>query len=264
MKRIITAIIGLSIAAGFLSCRLVRSIVKPSLIKKAYIVNVIDGDTVELKGGRILRYIGIDTPELKRFEDGKWVPDIQTLAVEARQLNVKLVKNKLVDIQYDRVTHDRYNRLLGYVFVDDTFVNERLLENGLAFFMYFPPNVAHADRLLAAVKQAHLHDRGLWGEAKNNILTADLAYKAIGEAAVIEGIILNIKKTKKVTYLNFGHDYRTDFTGIIFQKCYPLFEGTLDIKGLQGKHVRITGIVKEYNGPEIIISSPEQIYVQPS
>jgi hypothetical protein len=67
---------------------------------------------------------------------------------------------------------------------------------------------------------------------------------------------------RKRTYLNFGADWRSDFTITIAPKDRRLFEADgIDPLIYQGKRVRVRGWLKSYNGPLIDATHPEQIEV---
>ena len=127
---------------------------------------VVDGDTIQLSTGEFVRYIGIDTPELRRREGARWVMDPQPMSQEAAALNRQLVQGKPVRLEYDVQTHDRYGRLLAYVYVSangkEMMVNGALLEAGMAQLLTIPPDVKYADRFRELVQQAREANRGLW------------------------------------------------------------------------------------------------------
>ena len=125
--------------------------------------HVIDGDTVELSDGRHVRYIGIDTPEVRRHEGTQWVVDPEPYAREATEANRRLVEGKPVRLEYDVETHDRYGRLLAYVYVGDVMVNAKLMEDGYAQPMTIPPNVKYVERFKQLASEARQQRRGLWG-----------------------------------------------------------------------------------------------------
>ena len=128
----------------------------------------VDGDTVELRDGRLLRYIGIDTPEVRRREAGRWVEDPEPFGRVAAEANRDLVDGRAVRLEYDVQRLDRYGRLLAYVYVtgpdgETVMVNEWLAQRGLAQPMTIPPNVKYADRFRRAADEARAANRGLWG-----------------------------------------------------------------------------------------------------
>lgn len=127
----------------------------------AKVVNVIDGDTIEVEfneGERALvRYIGVDTPE--RGRDG--LTD-ECYYQEATNKNKELVSGKEVRLEKDVSEIDQYGRLLRYVFVGEEFVNVTLLEGGFGEFVSYPPDVAKAKELSGAALAAEAKQLGLW------------------------------------------------------------------------------------------------------
>ncbi len=122
------------------------------------------GDTIRLKGGKTVRYIGIAAPPLQSR-----LPLLRQYGEEARDFNSKLVAGKTVQVEWDSQIRDQHNNLLGYVFLEDgTFVNEALAREGHAKAYPLPPNM----RLSAAIRKAELEARrqkkGLWKEEPDN------------------------------------------------------------------------------------------------
>lgn len=115
------------------------------------VTKVIDGDTIEIEGGKKVRYIGIDAPE-----------SYSCFSLESMLRNKELVEGKIIVLEKDVSETDRYNRLLRYVYVDDTFVNEILVKEGYAQVSTYPPDVKYQDKFLAAQKEARDNNRGLW------------------------------------------------------------------------------------------------------
>ena len=126
------------------------------------VYTVIDGDTIILTNARNVRYIGIDTPESRKRVRGEWVYDPEPYAVEAYNLNRRLVEGKKIRLEFDKEITDRYDRWLAYVFVDGKMVNEELLRYGYARVYAFAPNTKYLDSLTAAEKEAKENKRGLW------------------------------------------------------------------------------------------------------
>ncbi len=125
---------------------------------------IVDGDTIELTDGRLVRYIGIDAPELRRKDAaGRWVMDPAPFAQAATEENRRLVEGRELRLEYDVQTHDRYGRLLAYVYVGEVMVNEALIKAGFAHPLTIPPNVKYAERFRALAEDARRAHRGLWG-----------------------------------------------------------------------------------------------------
>lgn len=78
----------------------------------------------------------------------------------------------------------------------------------------------------------------------------------IGEYQKINGTITGIKESKKVTYINFDEDWKTDFTVLIDKKAWPLF-APYTLK--KGDNITVRGWVQDYYGPMIKINTPEAL-----
>jgi micrococcal nuclease len=86
----------------------------------AYVARVIDGDTLELNDERIVRLVGINTPERGR-----------PCYTEAKKMLEELIFSEvLLESAAEEV--DRYGRLLSYVYSDGVFVNVEMLRLGYA------------------------------------------------------------------------------------------------------------------------------------
>lgn len=133
-----------------------------TLPAQAVVRRVIDGDTVELADGRLVRYIGIDTPEVRRRMGQTWVMDPEPYAEAATSANRRLVEGNTVRLEYDVQTHDRYGRLLAYVYVGDQMINAAMLDAGYAQVMTIPPNVKYAEQFRTIASRARAAGRGLW------------------------------------------------------------------------------------------------------
>ena len=126
---------------------------KPSdrfIIKK-----IKDGDSVELLGGDRLRLLSVDAPE-----EGQLFFD------EACQFLTELTLGKTARIEFAGRRRDKYGRLLGYLYIDDSiFVNKAILENGLGYLYLFKDtelNRPETEELLIAQRAAMQKGVGLW------------------------------------------------------------------------------------------------------
>ncbi len=90
---------------------------------------------------------------------------------EAYEANRKLVEGKKVRLEFDVEKRDKYGRLLAYVYVDDTFVNAWLVENGFAQVSTYPPNMKYTKYFWKLQKKAVEEHKGLWGRVgkKNRV-----------------------------------------------------------------------------------------------
>jgi len=118
------------------------------------VTRVIDGDTIVIEDGQSVRLICIDTPEKGEdyFSDAK------------NYLN-EMILGKEILIENDVSERDKYNRLLGYLYLEDgTFINEKIVRAGWArAYLYYPDT-----KLCPIVEQAEAKAQeekiGMWQE----------------------------------------------------------------------------------------------------
>ncbi|MCW8951924.1 MAG: thermonuclease family protein, partial [Rhodospirillales bacterium] len=77
---------------------------------------------------------------------------------------------------------------------------------------------------------------------------------------LVEGRVVDTANVKGTVYLNFGRNWRTDFTVAIHRRALRLFEKTgVDPLLLKGRTIRVRGWLRSRNGPMIEATHPEQI-----
>ncbi len=118
----------------------------------ATVTRVVDGDTIKVQlNGReySVRYIGINTPESD-----------EACYSDATQANAALVEGKTVRLVKDVSETDKYDRLLRYIYVGDVFVNAKLVEEGFAEVVSYPPDTKNYDYFKGLEEQAASANRG--------------------------------------------------------------------------------------------------------
>lgn len=165
------------------------------------VTRVIDGDTIEIEGGQKVRYIGIDTPET--VDPRK---PLQCFGKEAAAKNRELVGGKDVSLEKDVSETDKYGRLLRYVFVNETFINDVLVRQGFAHSSTFLPDVKYQQDFNEAEGEARQYNRGLWSSCQgtNGTSTLPTADNQGQEGCVIKG---NISSSGEKIYHMLGQRY---------------------------------------------------------
>jgi endonuclease YncB( thermonuclease family) len=131
-----------------------------SLALRDSVAHVIDGDTIVGRNVGKVRLIGINTPELRAGRSS-----VGCFGSEAAQrMRELLPEGTAIQLRLDVERHDKYGRLLAYVYRegDGVFVNATLVEEGYAMVATIPPNVAHVNQLLDLQSRARDSQRGLW------------------------------------------------------------------------------------------------------
>lgn len=121
---------------------------------------VYDGDTLRLHDGRKVRFIGINTPEIKR--DG--APS-EPFSRAARKRVVELIGSAEIVLRFDGERHDHYGRVLAHPYLaDGRSLSKLLLQEGLAAAVVLPPNLWHSDCYLQQEQTARAERRGIWSQ----------------------------------------------------------------------------------------------------
>jgi micrococcal nuclease len=146
---------------------------EPGGYERALVTRVVDGDTIEVEilervdgpgageaqVGREydVRFLGIDTPESVK-------PDspVECFGKEASAATKALLDGQEVRLVKDVEETDRYDRLLRYVYLGDEMANARLVANGYAQVLTYPPNIRHSKLFVQLQRDAREYDRGLW------------------------------------------------------------------------------------------------------
>lgn len=234
---------------------------------------VVDGDTVILEDGREIRLVGIQAPKLPlgRPNFREW-----PLAREAKAALEEMVKGKRVTLSFGGRRRDRHRRWLAHLHLDGGsgrngneisasathWVQGQLLSRGLARVYSFADNRTAIAEMLARERAARAARRGIWGHAYYRILDTQTAGRRLNSFQLVEGRILVVAPTRSRTYLNFGQNWRTDFTIAIERRNLRNFEDRgRNLVELAGKRVRVRGWLKRRNGPMITVTHPEQIEV---
>ncbi len=122
-----------------------------------------DGDTIVLEDGRIIRYIGINTPEIKHLRSDGTTQKAEAFGYKAKAFNKQMVFLKKVRIDFEKQKKDRYGRVLAHLFLEDgTFVNKRMVELGYAHCLWKSPNTKYSAEFLEAQHRAMQTGKGIW------------------------------------------------------------------------------------------------------
>jgi len=127
------------------------------------VTKVIDGDTVTVAFSNgtkeKVRLLLMDTPESVHPTIG-----VQPFGIEASDYAKQVLKvGSKVTIEIGNPERDKYNRLLGYLFVDGKNFNQLMIKKGYARVAYvYPPNTKYLDEFKKAEETAKEQKIGIW------------------------------------------------------------------------------------------------------
>ncbi len=118
--------------------------------ESVYVSNVIDGDTFETADGKIVRLLGINTPEKGSYYYEESTEYLRTL-----------IEHEYVTMTGDKTNKDWYGRELRYVYLEERFVNVEMLERGYAR-LYLLKDKKYQNVMKFAEMQAKSSAIGIW------------------------------------------------------------------------------------------------------
>jgi micrococcal nuclease len=184
-------------------------------------------------------------------------------AIQARQqLNAWLAEAALSHTPTGEP--DRYGRTPSDVRLSDgTDLAVRLVETGHAIVWPRPGQGAGFDVLLAAEARARTQSAGGWSAGGFAVRDPDPNRLApyLDSAQIVQGRVISTGSARDGrVFINFGLDWRTDFTVVADEDTAAQFlaAGT-DLSALDGSIIRVRGWLYELNGPSISLQHVAQV-----
>ncbi len=225
------------------------------------VIQVIDPYTIQLADGRLARLAGLDIPDYKPHDPGD-------IAITSMDILRDMLEGKDVNIyQTKKKAKGRINRMGHHIAhlerkEDNAWVQGSLIALGLARVRSTKRNPEMATQMYLLEKNAREEKLGLWAIAEHGILAPENTEDKEGSFQIVEGRVESAAIRKNRIYLNFGKDWRNDFTVSIAPMGRRTFtKAGLDPLQWNNQTLRVRGWVESYNGPYIEIDHPESVEV---
>jgi endonuclease YncB( thermonuclease family) len=227
------------------------------------VTEIVDGDTLYLADGREVRLVGLQAPKLPLGR-----PDFEPwpLADEAKAALGRLTLGEPVTLAYGGRPVDRHGRMLAHLYLDPqagdegTWVQGAMLEAGMARVYTFADNRDLAGKMYGREDSARLQGRGIWDHPFYQVRGTNELDALIDTFQVVQARVRDVAEVDGRVYLNFGADWRTDFTVTLAPRTARLFaEEGVAVQAYESKRVQVRGWLERYNGPLIEATHPEQI-----
>lgn len=167
---------------------------QPDTLVGVTVGRVVDGDTLQLQDATRVRLIGLDAPEIGR--DGK--PSQPWAQVAKRRLQAVVNDSEQIYLLPGEQSRDRYGRLLAHAFdARGDNIEARLLQEGLGFAVFMPPNAALAECHRRAEQRARTAQVGLWSGAP----VRQARQMDAGGFALVRGRINKVERTRDWLWL---------------------------------------------------------------
>lgn len=185
---------------------------------------VFDGDTVQLKDGRKIRLVGINTPEVAHRN-----APAQEGGEAAKKWLTEKLQGKKIRLEFAEQKQDKYKRYLAHIFTEEGLhINLELVRLGFASVNIFPPNIAHVDDLLTASNLAEKENLGIWQYASYATKPVEnLNFNNKYGWQRIIGKVTKIQHTRKNVYLSLSNTFKLQ----VKKKFLHYFDNIDDLKG---------------------------------
>jgi len=179
-----------------------------------------------------------------------------------------LVLKKKINIYVPRAGEgelpvDRYGVVLAQAVLEEgaVWVQGEMVSRGHAWAFSMAGDPAIMTPLKEREGAARASFSGFWGNPLYAIRSPETVGQYINSFQVVEGRILNVAVKKRTAFINFGQDWKTDFTIEFSRNHWDKFSSAYDFtpEVWRGKKVRIRGWVEDRNGPMIDLADATQI-----
>jgi micrococcal nuclease len=223
---------------------------------------VLDGDTLALDDGRLVRLAGVEAPKAPLGTKARDWPSGEA----AREALEKSAQGRVLELRAARASPDRRNRILGYLTEIDG-ADHAGLQAGLLRLGALRVAADAAGRdcraTLAEAEAVAISSRlGLWSEPYYEVLDASdgAAFAALdGRFIVAEGRVASTRTSAGRAYVNFGRRWRGALSLTLSEAALRRFGGFEAVGAKAGARVRARGVVEMRAGPMIRIAEAAQI-----
>lgn len=208
--------------------------------------------------GQVVKLALVKAPELwKKGDPYKSWPHAEA----ARDALVALTDGQDISLFCEGAKTNREGELVAHAILKDgRWLQHVLVESGDVFVFPRPTRRRGLETLYSAEDNARANGKGLW--AYDNLKPVDALGKDVraGWFQIVQGKVVAAAQVGTTLYLNFGQDWRTDFTVEIPGTALRHFEkARLDPLTLEGKKVEVRGWIDFKGGPRLLLQGPGQL-----
>lgn len=200
---------------------------------------IYDGDTIRLRDRRVIRFIGINAPELAHNKQQE-----QPLAEAAKRALVRLIPvGSRVGLRYDKEFLGPHRRVLAHVFDNAGHnISAVLLQQGYAFAIAIPPNLWQSSCYFRQEGSARTRHKGIWGVSFYQPKSAKQLHTHAGGFYRVTGRVQHVGKSRRSVWL----DMSSGFAVRIPRKDLPYFS-VMSPETLLDKVITVRGWARFYN-----------------
>ncbi len=226
-----------------------------------YVKNIINPYSINMEDGTIIELTAIYYPDGNDYDVGKYyLQGKEFLEKELTKEKVSLYQTKdKIKGRKNRMGHQRAHIVRNK---DKLWVQGDIIKQGIAYAKVNIYNPEMAAKLYEIEEYARKNKIGLWGDDRYRILSHNEVADKISSFRIVEDTVNKVSIVNNNVYLNFGNDWKTDFTIMIDSNMRKIFGmNGVNLTSLTNKKVRVRGWIEEYYGPMIKIKQTEQLEI---
>ncbi len=214
----------------------------------AVVTGVLDFHTLGLADGRVVRLVGLNLPP-------------HPLVDTAKEVLSELVLGRTVRMWFSGTRVDRYGRLLVLAYDDQgQWLQGALLARGLARVESTADNRGLLSSMQEIEDVARAARLGIWSDPLFSVRSVEEIAEYLNRYEIVEGRVRATDQVGGRIYMNFGPDWRTDFTVSVAPGDVRAFRReSINLLSYTGQRVRVRGWVRSLNGPMMDVTHPEQV-----
>lgn len=228
------------------------------LCAEGKVSKVLAADRFQLDSGEIVRLMMVKAPHMPQgSETGKPWPMAEQIEAFMRS---RFTGEAFTFHCLERA-RDRHGELVAMAkMADGGWLQSEMIKRGWAW-VYSTGNFTYGALALYGLEdEARRQGHGLWTFTSYRLKDAAKLNNNVGRFEIVEGKVMGVATVKNVTYINFGDDWRKDFTLKMDWRARKLFEKAgISVESLAGKRVQVRGWISWYAGPMIELTHPAQI-----
>ena len=184
--------------------------------KSGRIDKIIDGLTILLKDGTIIRLSSIDIPDFHIWRDAPLSDQALTLLEKELPEGTEVLVYQTRMAKKGRI--NRKKQVLAHIQTkkEPIWIQGLLLSEGLAHVHLTPGSTEMTDQMLFIEKVGRSKQKGLWSsDSEYKVLTPDTVAPMMNEFVIVEGTVIKVATVRNNIYLNFGKDGRLRPSGLV-------------------------------------------------
>ncbi|SDD33970.1 thermonuclease family protein [Kordiimonas lacus] len=218
----------------------------------------IGGARFTTNGGQVVKLALVKAPELwKKGDPYRSWPHAEA----ARDALIALTDGQEISLYCEGGKTNREGELVAHALLaDGRWLQHVLVEGGNVFVFPRPTRRRGLETLYRTEDAARAEGKGLW--AYDNMKTVDALGSGVrtGWFQIVEGSVVAANQVGTTLYLNFGEDWRTDFTVEIPSTALRHFgKAKIDPLTFEGRRVEVRGWIDFKGGPRLLLQGPGQL-----